>query len=225
MRANSWLYHYYLVQSKLQYGMAGSSSYEGQQSGSSAQQGAGNSRSSSSPGYGGYQAPLMDSPVPSASSCSGEAASGGSQPPFFSGLLVPSPSMTSPHYVQQQHLYNPNSSGGQLDGYQQHPSSFPSNSGSGSNNNPAGQTGGSNYSFTPSPGSSGHHHYPAAGPSSSASNYQQHTSYHIKTEASRGGSYPSGSSATERTGVELGAPGYHVRFKILKNILQINNYF
>lgn len=96
MRANSWLYHYYLVQTKLQYGM----NYEGQQAS------AGTSRSSaasaSSPGGAsfGYQpAANINSPGPS-STCSASGETPTTPQPAFQQpqQLVPAP-IASPLYA------------------------------------------------------------------------------------------------------------------------------
>ena len=207
MRVNSWLYHYYLVQSKLQYGM----NYEQQPAGQGTSAAANSTRSSSSPGYGSssyHQVPMMGSPVPSASSCSGEApppsssASAGAsqQPAYFSGLLVPPPAMASPgHQHHQQPLPHYSSYSG-LDSGSYTPSSTAA-----SGSKP-------HYSFTPPPG----HGYP----SSNNNNYQpqQHGSYqHVKAEAGTTASYPpstTSSGADSRAGIE---PAYHVSFRLFFN--------
>jgi len=119
MRANSWLYHFYLVQTKLQYGM----NYEGQQQ---PQQQASTSRSSasaSSPGGAYGYSHLMNntSPVPS-SSCSASGDTSNTPqpvhfqlqqqqqppqhlvpPPLNSPLYAPPP--PSHHHHPHNHLY------------------------------------------------------------------------------------------------------------------------
>lgn len=162
MRANSWLYHYYLVQTKLQYGM----NYDGQQASGGTSR---SSASASSPGGAsfGYQpAASNHSPGPS-SSCS---ASGETTPqpvpfqqpqqqliaaPIASPLYAPPPPPPHHQHHHHQHHLHPH---GHLyaDAYHHFPmhsaqqAQPPHQSASG-----AGAPGSGNYSFSPSPG---HHH-------------------------------------------------------------------
>ncbi|XP_046647933.1 uncharacterized protein LOC124337950 isoform X5 [Daphnia pulicaria] len=183
MRANSWLYHFYLVQTKLQYGM----NYEGQQP---AQQQASTSRSSasaSSPGGGYGYSHLMNntSPVPSSSCSASGDTSNTPQPVHFQQQpqqhLVPPP-LNSPLYApppppHHHHPHNHLYSSPVMDTYQHfslHPQQqqqqqhhhqqqqhqiHPQGAQSGSSTTGSGNVVSSNphFSFAPSP-SSGHHH-------------------------------------------------------------------
>ena len=117
MRANSWLYHYYLVQTKLQYGM----NYEGQQAsaGTSRSSAASASSPAGSASFGNYQpAASTNSPGPSSScSASGETPTtpqpAFQQPqqlvpaPIASPLYAPPPPPPPPHHLHPHgHLYS-----------------------------------------------------------------------------------------------------------------------
>lgn len=242
MRANSWLYHFYLVQTKLQYGM----NYEGQQPQQQQQQ-ASTSRSSasaSSPG-GGYGYPHMinnSSPVPSSSCSASGDTSTTPQPAHFQQQqqhLVPPP-LTSPlyapppthHHHPHNHLFpspvmdtyqhfqlHPQQQQHQHQQHQIHPSAQSGNGGS--SNSGANPSNNPHFAFTPSPGS-GHHSYSglggpfSLGQQESSSPYHSHQQLHqhIKTETYH-------SDLVDRP--ELG--GYHVSFSFSYRILLIDKCY
>ncbi|KAI9558609.1 hypothetical protein GHT06_015397 [Daphnia sinensis] len=192
MRANSWLYHFYLVQTKLQYGM----NYEGQPA---AQQQASTSRSSasaSSPGGGYGYSHLMNNPSPVPSSCSASGdTSNTPQPVHFQQQqqqqqhLVPPP-LASPLYVppppppHHHHAHNHLYSSPVMDTYQHfalHPQQQQQqhhhhqhhhqqqqqqhhiHPQSGSSNTTSGSASNPHFAFAPSP-NAGHHQNYSAGP-------------------------------------------------------------